>query len=108
MGGWQPVTDTDAATERYEDMRHFMTDPRTVTGMADREQGALGEMTVRGGNGAAGATMGGGGASETSGTAPGGAGGGIYWDPANTHVISDPLSFTANDGSSHGQDTPAS
>jgi hypothetical protein len=33
MGGWQPVTDADAAAERYEDMRHFMTDPRTVMGM---------------------------------------------------------------------------
>ena len=26
--GWLPVTDTEAANERYEDMRHFMTDPR--------------------------------------------------------------------------------
>lgn len=26
--GWQPVTDTEAANERYEDMRHFMHDPR--------------------------------------------------------------------------------
>jgi hypothetical protein len=28
MGGWRPVTDAGAAAERYEDMRHFMTDPR--------------------------------------------------------------------------------
>jgi hypothetical protein len=30
--GWQPITDTEAATERYEDMRHFMTDPREADG----------------------------------------------------------------------------
>jgi hypothetical protein len=41
MGGWQPVTHAEAAYERYEGVRHFMTDPRTVTGMADREQDAL-------------------------------------------------------------------
>jgi len=27
MGGWRRVSDTEAANERYEDMRHFMHDP---------------------------------------------------------------------------------
>jgi len=27
MGGWRRVSDTEAARERYEDMRHFMHDP---------------------------------------------------------------------------------
>jgi len=33
MGGWRRVSDTEAANERYEAMRHFMHDPRTVTDM---------------------------------------------------------------------------
>lgn len=33
MDGWRRVSDTEAATGRYEDMRHFMHDPRTVTDM---------------------------------------------------------------------------
>jgi hypothetical protein len=33
MGGWRRISDTEAATERYEGMRHFMHDPRTVTTM---------------------------------------------------------------------------
>jgi hypothetical protein len=27
MGGWRRISDTEAATERYEGMRHFMHDP---------------------------------------------------------------------------------
>jgi len=27
MDGWRRVSDTEAANGRYEDMRHFMTDP---------------------------------------------------------------------------------
>jgi hypothetical protein len=28
MDGWRRVSDTEAATGRYEGMRHFMHDPR--------------------------------------------------------------------------------
>jgi hypothetical protein len=28
MGGWRRISDTEAANERYEGMRHFMHDPR--------------------------------------------------------------------------------
>ena len=35
--GWQPVTDAEAANERYPDMRHFMTDPREA-GHGDPQQ----------------------------------------------------------------------
>jgi hypothetical protein len=27
MGGWRRISDTEAANERYEGMRHFMHDP---------------------------------------------------------------------------------
>ena len=27
VNGWQRISDTEAATKRYEDMRHFMHDP---------------------------------------------------------------------------------
>jgi len=27
MDGWRRISDTEAATMRYEDMRHFMHDP---------------------------------------------------------------------------------
>jgi len=40
MDGWRRVSDTEAATKRYEDMRHFMHDPRTVTTMAT-DQGLI-------------------------------------------------------------------
>jgi hypothetical protein len=35
--GWRPVTDTEAANERYEDMRHFMSDPREGDGGSPHE-----------------------------------------------------------------------
>jgi hypothetical protein len=31
MDGWRRISDTEAATERYEGMRHFMHDPREIT-----------------------------------------------------------------------------
>ena len=42
MDGWRRISDTEAATERYEDMRHFMHDPREDDGHGagdDRAQG---------------------------------------------------------------------
>ena len=46
--------------------------------------------------------------SDPNGRTMGGNGGGIYWDPANTHIISGPLSFTSHGGASIGQKPPAS
>jgi hypothetical protein len=40
MGGWRRISDTEAANKRYEDMHHFMHDPRTVTDMAT-DQGLI-------------------------------------------------------------------
>ena len=92
MLGWRRVSDTEAANERYEDMRHFMHDPRTVTDMA----------TVNGGNGAPemvapdGRTiLGGGGAGEStmlSGTSA--AGGGVI--PPGSLRLGDRVQVYAN------------
>jgi len=35
MDDWQRISDTEAARVRYEDVRHFMHDPRTVAVMID-------------------------------------------------------------------------
>ena len=45
MGGWLRISDTEAANERYEDMRHFMHDPRTVAAM-DKPDDMAPEVTV--------------------------------------------------------------
>jgi hypothetical protein len=31
MGGWRRISDTEAANERYEGMRHFMHDPNELS-----------------------------------------------------------------------------